>query len=96
VTQNKLQKLDISKDLSKKTGFSISYSKNLIEGLINILKENISKNNLILKNIGSFKVVNKKKRLGRNPKTKEIFIIKEQKSIKFSLSKKLYKKINEG
>ena len=92
--QNKLQKLDISKDLSKKTGFSISYSKNLIEGLINILKENISKNNLILKNIGSFKVVNKKKRLGRNPKTMEKFKITSRKSISFTAAKKILLKFN--
>ena len=44
-----------------------------------------------IKNIGSFKVLDKKERLGRNPKTLETFKIKERKSVSFIASKKLTK-----
>ena len=65
-------KKDISKFLSKKTGYSNSLSRKIIEDLIEILKNNIISNKLILKNIGSFKLINKKSRIGRNPKTQKI------------------------
>ena len=62
--------------------------------LLEILVENISKGNLNLKNIGSFNLI-KKKRIGRNPKTKEEFIIRARKSISFSLSKKISDELNK-
>ena len=91
---NILIKKDIIKNLSFKTGFSASFSKKLINDLINILVVNVSTNGLILKNIGKFKVIKKKERLGRNPKTKEKFIITERKTVSFNASKKLQDKLN--
>ena len=87
--KNSLNKIDISKNLSKKTGLSINFSKKLINDLIEILIENIKDGELILKNIGKFRVVKKKERIGRNPKTKEEFIINARNSVIFSASKKL-------
>ena len=49
--------------------------------------EQLKKNNLIIKNIGSFKLIEKNERIGRNPKTKEEFIICKRKSISFLSSK---------
>ena len=69
------KKIDLVKDLSLKTGYSQSYSKKIVDDLINIFIQNIKSGNLNLKNIGSFKLLNKKERIGRNPKTKEEFII---------------------
>ena len=83
--KNSLNKIDISKNLSKKTGLPINFSKKLINELI----ENIKDGELILKNIGKFRVVKKKERIGRNPKTKEEFIISARKSVIFNASKKL-------
>ena len=40
----------------------------------NILIKNISTGKYNLKNIGTFKIVFKKERLGRNPKTNEEFL----------------------
>ena len=48
-----------------------------------------------IKNFGSFNIGHKKERLGRNPKTKEDFIINERNVIKFKLSNYLKQKINE-
>ena len=91
MSNNKIKKIDIIKKLSNKTGFSQNFSKKIIEDLLKILLINIKDGNLILKNIGSFKIILKKKRVGRNPKTKEEFIISERKSLRFTPSKKFSK-----
>ena len=92
---NNLKKINFSKNLSTRLGFPLSLSKKIIDDLIIIYIEMIKNNNLVLKNIGSFKLVNKKERLGRNPKTNEEYLISERKSIKFIVSKNLSKIINK-
>ena len=90
-----LKKIDLAKRLSNKTGYSINFSKKLINDLVEIIVLNIKKENLTLKNIGSFKKKNKNQRIGRNPKTKEEFIINSRKSISFTSSSKLLMKLNK-
>ena len=82
-----LKKIDIIKNLSKKTGFSQNFSKKIIDDLLKILLINIKNGNFVLKNIGSFKVIFKKQRIGRNPKTKEEFVISKRKSLGLLLKK---------
>ena len=94
MNKNNFTKIDIIKNLSNKTGFSINFSKKLVNEFINILIENIKKNELNLKNFGSFKLIKKKERVGRNPKTKEEFIISSRKSLIFTASKKILKFFN--
>lgn len=89
------KKIDLVKDLSLKTGYSQSYSKKIVDDLINIFIQNIKSGNLNLKNIGSFKLLNKKERIGRNPKTKEEFIITSRKSLSFTSSKKIIDNLNK-
>ena len=92
MNKNNLTKIDIIKNLSKKTGFSILFSKKLVNDFLNIIIHQIKMNELNLKNIGSFKLIKKKERLGRNPKTKEEFIISARKSLRYVASKKLLDK----
>ena len=47
-------------------------------------------------NIGSFRLLNKNERVGRNPKTSETFKISARSSISFKASKKLIKDLNNG
>lgn len=89
------KKNDISKDLSKITGYSFLYSKKIINDLMRLMDENICNGFLSLKNFGIFKLTNKKQRLGRNPKTKKEFIISARKSIKFIPSKKFIEFLNK-
>ena len=88
---NNLTRIEISKALNQEKGFSILFSKKLLDDLIGILSICIKRNNLNLKNIGSFKLISKKERVGRNPKTSEIFRIKPRISISFKASRKLIK-----
>ena len=91
----KIIKNDIIETLCKKTGYSQAFSKKIIDDLIVVLINNIKFGKLTLKNIGSFKIINKKERIGRNPKTKEQFIISARKTISFIPSKKILKDLNE-
>ena len=84
-----------SKNLSKKTGYSDLFSKKLINDLVKIIILYTKLNKLIIKGIGTFKIIDKKERLGRNPKTGEQFIITARKSIKFIASKKLTNYLNK-
>ena len=90
-----LKKIDISKELSSKKGYSLNLSKkilnNLLESIVFCIKEDV----LILKNIGVFKILDKKERIGRNPSTKETFTISSRKSLSFIPAKRLSKIINQ-
>ena len=94
MTNNNITKNDFSKYLSDKTGFPVSLSKKIVDDLIIIFTEMIKNNDLVLKNIGTFKLSNKSERIGRNPKTKEEFLISKRKSIRFIVSKNLSKVLN--
>jgi len=95
VKKNSLIKIDLIKNLSNKRGYSVSFSKKLITDLIKVMINNIKTNKLVLKNVGTFMVIKKKERLGRNPKTNEEFVISARKSISFIASKNLIKNINK-
>ena len=89
------QKKDIVKSISSKTGLSENYLKKIVNDLIQILSQNLKTRNLIIKNLGSFKVLFKKERIGRNPKTKEEYIISAHKVLSFTVSQNLSKKMKE-
>ena len=91
-----LTKKDISKRIKSKIGLSVSYTDKISDNVIIILKDIIKVKELNIKNFGSFKIINKKERTGRNPKTKENYLIKARKSISFKCSKNLNDRINRN
>ncbi len=95
MTKKNFNKDNFYKLLSEKTGFSVLLSKKIINDLIKIIIKEIKKENFNLINLGKFKIIAKKNRLGRNPKTKQTFIINKRKSISFIASKNLLKILNE-
>ena len=68
--------------------------KKIVNDLIDVLINEIKTGQLNLKNLGSFKIKNKSERIGRNPKTKEEFVISARKTVKFTSSQKLLKSLN--
>ena len=95
MSKNKLKKLDLANNLSKKKGFSTLHSKKIMNDLISILSLSLKKKKLHIKNIGSFKIIDKHERMGRDPKTKQTHTISPRKSISFIPSKKLIKLLNK-
>ena len=89
-----LKKIDIVKVLKIKTGYSFRFCEKIINDLLEIFINEIISGNLNLKNVGSFNLINKKKRMGRNPRTKEEYLISSRKTINFKPTKKITKKLN--
>ena len=94
MSNKSLKKKDLVNKLNLETGFSLNYSKKVIDDLIEILIQNIKSGQLILKNFGSFKVIYKNERIGRNPKTKKKFLISSRKTVSFIPSKKISDNLN--
>ena len=91
---NNLTKNIISREITKKIGYSNNYSKKLLNIFLECMAQQVTKSDLNFKNFGVFKRIFKNERIGRNPKTKEKYIIKPRKVLKFVPSKKLINYIN--
>ncbi len=89
-----LTKNDICKEIHNISGLPILYINKILDDLIELLKYSIKLKKTNIKNFGSFKTLNKKERTGRNPKNKIIYKIKSRKSLSFTCSKNLAKKIS--
>ena len=78
-------------------GFSKKISENLLEDILQIILKNIIKYKKVkIAKFGTFILRKKKKRIGRNPKTKESKIISERNVILFKASKEFKEYINRN
>ena len=89
-TRNKL-----AERMNTKLGYSKEEAKEFIEVFLNYIKVNINlKKNIKISKLASFKIVGKKERIGRNPKTGKEALISERKVVSCKFSKNLKNKIN--
>ena len=89
------------KDLIAKVYFNIGFSKTISENIVydifNLFINNIISNNVLkISNFGNFIKKNKKQRIGRNPKTKEVKVISSRNIIIFKASNLLKRRINQN
>ena len=93
-------KKNVNKDyiidkIHAKLGLSKAISQNLTNDILHILVKGIKNSkNIKITKFGTFKIFQKKERMGRNPKTKKTHIIKPGKVVTFSGSKILKKNLN--
>tara|TARA_B100000029_G_scaffold508809_1_gene596559 strand:+ start:2365 stop:2655 length:291 start_codon:yes stop_codon:yes gene_type:complete len=86
---------DISNSIYKNLGFSKNFSSNIVDDLFETIIQSIIKfNKLKISTFGTFEIINKKERIGRNPKTKIEAKISARKVVKFTPSLNVKKKIN--
>ena len=86
---------DLSNNVHQKLGFSKNLSLLLIDDFFESLVSELVKGNKIkISSFGTFLVVDKKERIGRNPKTKVEAKIMARKIVKFKLSNKFKVKLN--
>ena len=86
---------NLSDDIYKKVGFSKNFSSKFIDTFFeDIITEIIKNNKIKITSFGTFKILNKKQRIGRNPKTQEEAVISPRKTLKFSASSLFKKRIN--
>jgi integration host factor subunit alpha len=84
-------------NLETQLGMGRQESRQVVESLLKIMKETLSRGeDLLISGFGKFKVRQKKARPGRNPQTKESMILAARKVFVFKDSGVLRKHINEG
>ena len=89
MSQNKLTRETIAKQISIEFGIAYSTVYKKIDKILEIWSNMMINSDLSLNYIGSFKINKKNERIGRNPKTKEEHLIKSRKVISFKKSNKL-------
>ena len=91
-TRNKL-----AERINVKLGYSKEEAKEFIEVFLNYIKVNIKeKQNIKISKLASFKIISKKERVGRNPKTGQDAIISERKVVSCKFSKNFKNMINKN
>ena len=92
-----LTRKEISNKIFKKLGFSKNISSEIIDSFFEILTSDIIKSEKVkITSFGTFKVIKKNERVGRNPKTKIEAIISKRRVVKFQPSQIVKKKINNN
>ena len=90
-----LTKKEIINSLYMQLGLSKRILDTILEDILNIIVESLkNKKKVKISNFGTFEIRYKKKREGRNPKTKEKKIISERNVVLFKPSKDFKKFIN--
>ncbi len=94
VKQN-ISRDDIAEALKKEFGFNRKLCLDIVNDIVDIIIAGLQSDKKVkIHNFGTFKMNNKKSRIGRNPKTKEEFNISSRNVITFKASKMLLKSIN--
>jgi len=95
MVKNNFTRKNLSNKIYQKIGFSKNFSSIIIDNFFETLISELTKSNKIkISSFGTFKVINKKERIGRNPKTKIETKICSRKVVKFKASSFVKKKIN--
>ena len=86
---------EIAQAMKSEFGFNRKLCLDIVNDIIEIIIDGLNSDNKVkIHNFGTFKLNNKKSRIGRNPKTKEEFSISSRNVITFKASKVLLKYIN--
>ena len=86
---------DLSEKIYKKIGFSKNFSLNIVDDLFELLIMQLLKfEKMKITSFGTFKVIHKKSRIGRNPKTKIETKISSRKVVTFKPSLLLKERLN--
>ncbi len=95
-----MEKQNISRDeiaeaMKNEFGFNRKLCLDIVNDIIDVIIEGLQSDKKVkIHNFGTFKLNNKKSRIGRNPKTKEEYEITSRNVITFKASKILLKYIN--
>ena len=87
-------KNDIAKNISKKSSVSAVESKIILESFLSLIKSSCKLRPVKLSSFGTFRFKKTPKRLGRNPKTKDSYIIPELIKLNFKPSNKIKENLN--
>ena len=89
-----LSKADIVKNISKKSSVSAGDARIIMESFLSLIKNKSKLTSVKLSGFGSFSFKKTPKRLGRNPKTSDSYIIPELNKLNFKPSNKIKENLN--
>ena len=90
-----LSRDEIAEVMKAEFGFNRKQCLDIVNDIVDIIIEGLQSDKQVkIHNFGTFKMNNKKSRIGRNPKTKEEYNISSRNVITFKASKLLLKYIN--
>tara|TARA_B100001123_G_C14968207_1_gene890528 strand:+ start:58 stop:357 length:300 start_codon:yes stop_codon:yes gene_type:complete len=96
MVKKNLTRKNLTNEIFKSVGFSKNFSSSIIDDFFSLLTDEIIKSNRVkISSFGTFKVINKKERIGRNPKTKVETKISSRKVITFKPSTIIKNKLNQ-
>ena len=94
--QNNFTREDIAESIHSDFGLTKKDCIIFVNDIIDIVIEALKTSGFVkIHNFGSFKVIKKKSRIGRNPKTMEDVMISERNVLKFKPSKSILEYINK-
>ena len=97
MVSNNFTRKDLSNKIHKNVGFSKNLSLKIVDDFFESIILTIIKSNKIkISSFGTFSILHKKERIGRNPKTKVEAKILSRKVVKFKSSSMLKKKLNRN
>ena len=89
-----LSKKNIVKNITIKSGLSTQESANILESFLLLIKTKTKLRSVKLSSFGTFSYKQTPKRIGRNPKTKDSYIIPALNKLNFKPSHKIKEEIN--
>jgi len=90
-----LTKADIVEDIYEETDKNRADVKNVVEKLLEIMKNAIKKDRaLLISGFGKFECYDKAARVGRNPQTEEAITLPSRRVVVFRLSRKFRTELN--
>jgi DNA-binding protein HU-beta len=90
-----MRKKEVTKEMREKFGITKKQAEDIFDFFIQKMSVRLCDNGkLFLNGLGTFKVVERAERKGRNPQTGEEMIIPARKVVKFSISSVLKEAIN--
>ncbi len=93
--QNTLTKASVVDYIYEKTDKNRAEIKELVESILDIMKESIKKDHaMLISGFGKFEAYDKKARKGRNPQTNDTITLPARKVVVFRLSRKFRAELN--
>lgn len=90
-----MNKQEFIKEYARQTGESQVRSKQLLEKVFEIVAANVEKSDVRMLPFGTFKLVTKKARTGRNPQTGKEIKVAAKKVVEFKISKAFKNQFNK-
>jgi len=91
-----INKNNVLREIYSNLGIPLAFSGKILDLILDIITEGLKKNNKVkISGFGTFKIINKVSRIGRNPKSKQVYMIKARKVVSFYPSKEIKRFIND-